>query len=140
ACSSSVEARPSQNWSVLYARLMTVGALRPPRCPPIPSELAAPSPKALAGSWQLAQATEPSDESRLSKKSSLPSSALAGVKGLSSGQKIGGRPSGAWGVSSSAPPRVHEKTVGASKAPTKVANRNLRFIGPPSGGYPGLTS
>src|SRR5947209_4413635 len=102
ACSSRVGARPSQNWRVLYARLITVGALRPPRWPPIPRELAAPSPNAFAGSWQLAHETEWSDESRLSKKRSLPSSAFSAVYGLSSGQKIGGRPSGTWGVSSSA--------------------------------------
>ncbi len=33
ACSSSVAARPSQNWNLLYPALMIVGALRPPRCP-----------------------------------------------------------------------------------------------------------
>ena len=67
AWASSVEARPSQNCARLHARLMIVGALRPPFCPLIPVETAAPSVKANLGSWQLAHATVPSAERRLSK-------------------------------------------------------------------------
>ena len=46
---------------------MTVGALRPPICPRMPFENGWPSVKACFGSWQLAQETVPSAESRLSK-------------------------------------------------------------------------
>jgi len=46
---------------------MTVGALRPPFWPPIPVETAAPSVNPYFALWQEAQATVPSDDSRLSK-------------------------------------------------------------------------
>src|SRR3954452_1456587 len=94
----------------------------------MPSELAAPSPKAFTGSWQLEQETERSDESRLSKKRSRPSSAFSGVYGVSSGQKIGGRPRGAPGGSgSSAAARGRETATVTSRA-RQAASGNLRFM------------
>jgi hypothetical protein len=50
ACSSRVPARPSQNCASEYARLITVGALRPPFCDLMPVETAVPSVKANSGS------------------------------------------------------------------------------------------
>src|SRR5262245_45951103 len=96
----------------------------------MPIELAEPSPNALAGSWQLAHETDWSDESRLSKKRSLPSSVFSAVYGLSSGQKIGGSPSGALGGSgSAAKSRAHEnKAPGTSRAHRQTASGNLRFM------------
>ena len=47
--------------------LMTVGALRPPFCLPMPTETGRLSVNANRGSWQLAHETVPSEESRLSK-------------------------------------------------------------------------
>src|SRR5262249_53695489 len=95
----------------------------------MPVELAEPSPNALAGSWQLAHETDWSEGSRLSKKRGLPSSAFSGVYGLSSGQKIGGSPSGAPGGSASAAkPRPHEHPGGRRRAPRPTASGNLRFM------------
>src|SRR4051794_13279527 len=99
ACSSSDAARPSQNCSRLNARLMTVGALRPPSWPRTPRENRCPSVNAARGSWQLAHDTVASPDNRLSKYSSQPSSAFSGVYLLSFGQMIGGSPSGTAGPS-----------------------------------------
>src|SRR5436305_839252 len=65
----------------------------------MPSENRRPSVKACFGSWQEAQATVLSEEMRLSKYNSQPSSAFCGVYGLSFGQKIGTSPSGTLGPS-----------------------------------------
>ena len=62
-----------------------VGALRWPTCLAMPIEVALPSANPLAGSWQVAQATVPSAESRPSKNSFWPSATLSGVVGLSGG-------------------------------------------------------
>src|SRR5438045_6693516 len=97
ACSSKEAARPSQNMAAPYTRLMTEGALRPPFCARMPVETGRASVKPCSGAWQLAQETEPSEETRLSKNNSQPSSALAGVYGLSSGQTIGTSPRGIEG-------------------------------------------
>src|SRR5581483_2923413 len=78
---------------------MTVGALRPPSWPRMPLENRWPSVKAYFGSWQEAQETVLSAETRLSKYSSQPSSAFWGEYGLSFGQKIGTSPSGIFGPS-----------------------------------------
>jgi len=51
----------------------------------MPIETGLPSVKARAGSWQVAQATVPSPESRPSKKSFAPSEITAGVSGLPGG-------------------------------------------------------
>src|SRR5438067_10224750 len=99
ACSSRVLARPSQNCSSLYARLNTVGALRPPSWPRMPLENGCPSVNASFGSWQVAHETVLSADSRLSKYRSQPSSAFSGVYGLSLGQKISTSPSGTFGPS-----------------------------------------
>ena len=84
---------------------MIVGVLRKSRCPPKLRGLAVPSANAFAGLWRLAQETVPSEESRLSKKSSLPSSTFAGVYGLSVDQETGGRPSGGRGGSRKSGPQ-----------------------------------
>src|SRR5689334_19646357 len=65
----------------------------------MPLENRCPSVKACFGSWQEAQATVLSAETRLSKYRSQPSSAFWGVYGLSFGQKIGTSPSGILGPS-----------------------------------------
>ncbi len=119
-CSSSDAARPSQNWSAPYTRLITDGALRPPFCPPMPLETGWASVKACAGEWQLAHETLPSDDRRGSKKSSQPNSALAGVYLLSSGHMIGTKPSGTRGPS--AGNSVSVLAVTAAGWPTSVAD------------------
>ena len=68
ACSSSEPARPSQKkcgYSVT-AWLMNVGALRLPFWPRMPVATGVPWEKACSGSWQVAQETVPSAESRVS--------------------------------------------------------------------------
>jgi hypothetical protein len=45
----------------------------------MPTDTGLPSVKARAGSWQVAQATDPSPESRGSKKSFSPNATLAGL-------------------------------------------------------------
>jgi hypothetical protein len=54
---------------------------------------------ANSGEWQLAQETLPSEDRRLSKNNSQPSSAFSGVYELSSGQKISTSPRGIFGPS-----------------------------------------
>src|SRR5689334_14924205 len=98
ACSSSVSARPSQNCASEYARLITVGALRPPFCDLMPVENAAPSVKACSGAWQEAHETVSSAESRLSKYKTRPNSALSAEYLLLEGQESGGKPRGALGA------------------------------------------
>ena len=56
-----------------------VGALRWPTRPCMPTETGLPSVKARAGSWQVAQATDPSPERRGSKKSFSPNTTSAGL-------------------------------------------------------------
>src|SRR5438874_10853033 len=78
---------------------MTDVALRLPLLPAMPVETGRAAVKACAGLWQVAQETLASEETRGSKNRSQPSSALAGVYGLSSGQTIGTSPSGTCGPS-----------------------------------------
>src|SRR5262245_22810547 len=61
----------------------------------MPVDTAAPSVNANFGWWQVAQATLPSADSRLSKYSSLPKSDFAREYRLSAGHWIGNKPSGA---------------------------------------------
>src|SRR5947209_877467 len=102
---------------------MTVGALRPPFWPPMPVETAAPSVNPLSGRWQVAHATVASEERRLSKKSSQPRSRRAAEYGLSSGQKIGGKPRGGLGGLSCAPPptAAPRPAATASTRPARIA-------------------
>src|ERR1700761_3458464 len=85
AWSSRVAARPSQNslaWNMAFS---TVGLLRAPCWPPTPAEVAFSarwSVKPLAGSWQVAQATVPSDDRRLSLNKVSPSLICAAVGGV----------------------------------------------------------
>jgi hypothetical protein len=51
----------------------------------MPTDTGLPSVKARAGSWQVAQATVPSPDSRLSKNSFSPNATAAGVSGLAGG-------------------------------------------------------
>ena len=64
---SSDGARPSQNIVLPYTVFRTVGALRLPVCPSIPTETGRLSVQPLAGLWQVAQPTVPSSETRGSK-------------------------------------------------------------------------
>src|SRR5258706_1983368 len=124
ACRSRVAARPSQNCASEYARLITVGALRPPFCDLMPVETAAPSVKACSGAWHDAHATDSSAERRLSKYRSRPSSTLSAEYGLLAGQESGGNPSGAFGPS--AAEQISRKAGGKS-APAAIVRR---CIGP----------
>jgi hypothetical protein len=81
ACSSSVAARPSQNWVALKSAFVTVGLFRCVRCfgAATPSASGLWSTNPLAGSWQVAQETLSLVESRTSLKSFSPSASFAGV-------------------------------------------------------------
>src|ERR1700692_4706558 len=70
------------------------GGLGLPTCPPTPRATALPLLQPLEGSWQLAHERLLSAERRLSKKSCLPSSTLASVRGLSPGMLTDGSPLG----------------------------------------------
>ena len=76
ACSARVPARPSQNWTKLYAALYTVGALTPPNCPPTPSEYCLLSTPPVSNPWQLAHDTVLSADKRVSWYNKLPRTTL----------------------------------------------------------------
>jgi hypothetical protein len=67
ACSSRLGARPSRNSVWKKSAFRVVGALRRPSWPSMPSETERWSVKPRLTSWQTAQATVPSRESRVSK-------------------------------------------------------------------------
>src|SRR6266699_2473262 len=112
---------------------MTVGALRPPSCPRMPFGNFSPSVKPNFGSWQLAQEIVLSAESRLSKKSSQPSSAFSAEYSLPFGQGMATSPLGTFGPSlgksrwsaSAERDRVGTKT----SARTETAARDRRVEG-----------
>src|SRR5262245_12575503 len=86
--SSSVAARPSQNWAFVNTRLIEAGALRPPCDRRIPVETGCPSVKARDGMWQLPQAIVLFLDMRLSKNSRRPSSTFLAVSGFSLGTNV----------------------------------------------------
>src|SRR5690606_1455255 len=96
ACSSRSLARPSQNCACENSRLITVGLLRAPSWKPTPGEVRSGSAKPWYGLWQLAHEIERSFDRRASKYSSLPSSILSALIGLSAGMyaSLACRPSG----------------------------------------------
>ncbi len=57
ACFSRLGARPSQNCTVKYAELNTVGALRVPVFPCTPLETGLPSENPALGLWHVAHET-----------------------------------------------------------------------------------
>ena len=71
--------------------LTRAGALRDPRVPFVPAEMATVSPKAKEGLWQLAQLTAPSSLSLVSKNKWRPSSHLASLSALSGASTHSGK-------------------------------------------------
>jgi len=124
--SSRLPARPSQNWNSLNTALSAVGALRAPVLPPMPTETFLPSLKPWAGSWQVAQETVPSRESRFSKKSLRPRATFSGVKGFSAGtssaQRSAGMPRGRAGASARACPATMAPITTMAPAETSAGN------------------
>ena len=66
ACSSRLGGAAVPELELVEDRVQTVGLFRVPFFPPTPSATFLPSAKPFAGSWQVAQDTVPSFESRLS--------------------------------------------------------------------------
>jgi len=123
ACASRLGARPSRNRLCIKKAFIVVGALRLPRASPTPSDTGRWSVKPRLTSWQVAQATVPSLDKRVSKYSFLPSATRSGVIGLSLGTTIccqvcGSTPGGGW-VTSCSGSRPSRSTVCApiSRAP-----------------------
>ena len=87
ACSSSVGARPSQNWVALNMAFTTVGLLRCGRSfgAATPSGSGFWSTNALLASWQVAHETASLTESRLSLKSLSPRATFSGVGSVPGG-------------------------------------------------------
>ena len=115
ACASRLGARPSRNRLCIRKAFIVVGALRLPRAPPTPSDTGRWSVKPRVTSWQVAQATVPSLDKRVSKYSFLPSATRSGFMGLSAGittcrQMCRSTPGGGW-VTSCAGSRLSTRTV-----------------------------
>src|SRR4051794_10728884 len=88
ACASRLSARPSQKNAWPQARLRMLGELRRRATILSPTAVFRPSSQPKLGLWQETQASTATRDSLGSKNKVLPSSALAGVYGLSFGKGI----------------------------------------------------
>src|SRR5687767_6709811 len=91
----------------------------------MPVETGEASVKAFSGLWQLAHETDLSDESRVSKYSSQPSSRFSGVYSFSSGQMISGKPSGGAGGSAPWPACMAPRAADRATSKPKLNKANL---------------